>query len=61
MAKSTVFKDFFTNVAVAWFAGGVITPFINRSVQDAYMITSVSVIMTVGFIFLAKKAEKEKQ
>lgn len=53
--KSTVNKDFFTNVAVAWFSAGVIAPFLFPTSDNNRLFTiSISVIMTLGFLSIAR-------
>lgn len=56
--KSTVYKDFFTNVSVAWFSAGVIAPLATSITNFRYSAIVISATMTLWFLFLAKYTER---
>lgn len=51
--KSTVEKDFYTNVAVAWFSAGVIAPFLISGFDNIFTV-ALSVILSFTFLTIAK-------
>lgn len=57
-----VYSEFFTNLAVAWFAGGVITVLAARPIifQNVLILVSMGLIGTVLSLFLATLVIKEK-
>lgn len=58
--KSTVYKDFFTNVSVAWFTAGVIAPFFTPFTTLRNITASIiSAIMSFGSLMLAIRFEKD--
>ncbi len=57
--RSTVSKDFYTNVAVAWFSAGVIAPFFVANPNYGGIFTTIlSVTISLGFLSFARIAEK---
>ena len=54
--KSTVEKDFYTNVAVAWFSAGVIAPFLISGFDNTFTV-ALSVILSFAFLTIAKYYE----
>jgi hypothetical protein len=60
-AKNQVLSEFFTNLAVAWFSAGVISPFFIKPKPIDFLIFSAIGILNTMFSLQIAMISKEKQ
>lgn len=62
MPFPSVYKEFLTNTAVAWFTAGVISPIFTGNLDQRDAITSfISVTMCIVFLVVARNIEKKNK
>lgn len=62
-SEGKIYSEFFTNLAVAWFSGGIITPLITKpkSPIDLLLIPVLGVLGTFFSLRAASLFAKEKK
>lgn len=54
IARAKVLSDFLTGLAIAWFSGGIIAPFVSESfTANSLILGSYSLLVTLSLLILA--------
>ena len=54
IARAKVLSDFLTGLAIAWFSGGIIAPFISKSFNsDSFILGTYSLVVTFALLYFA--------